>query len=430
MPTHSDQETTTLKAERVLIVLACWLGLLYLWSYVDVKALAAIFPFSAISDPRIQGTGLPYGVAFLVVLWLALRLRLTAVRVWGLGLVLILLANLAQGGYAKGLMAPLWHSGQQYAQDALRIGLDWRFDWRDWLDHFTDIQHNLLLHTKTHPPFAVLLNYFSLGWGNRHILSWLFILLGSTSIPLVNLVLRTTGLRTNRANLLALLFAVIPAISIYAAVSLDAVVLATSTLALLGLAKLIRDEKRSWAALSLFAVGVLTTNALTFAGLFLFGVAVCWVRHKQVRTALLITAGLGLVCYLILRVGFGYDHFVAFLQATTSENPDGFRLISWPAHYWLTRVECIGEIIALLSVPVLLAFRRQFHSLSLAGMAVLLLMFLSGAYRTGETGRVCMFIYPYLFLSLQHLGRSALRRLILGAGVQSILMQVFFDWGW
>ena len=61
---------------------------------------------------------------------------------------------------------------------------------------------------------------------------------------------------------------------------------------------------------------------------------------------------------------------------------------------------------------------------------MLLLVFLSGAYRTGETGRICMFIYPYLFLSLQHLDRSALRGLILGAGVQSVLMQVFFDWFW
>ncbi len=426
MSTHGDQETTTLRAERVLIVLACWLGLVYLWSHLDVKALASIFPFSALDGPHFYRTGLPYSVAFLLVLWLAPRLRLTVLRVWGLGLVLILLSNLTQGDYPTALVKPLWHEGKQYVQDAIRIGLDWRL----WLDQFTDVQQSLLSHTRAHPPFAVLLNYFPLHYGNVHVLSWLFIFLGSISIPLVNLVLRTTGVRSNRANLLTLLFAVIPAISIYAAVSLDAVVLTTSTLALLGLAKLIRDERWSWAACSLFAAGVLATNALTFGGLFLFGVALCWVRHRRVRTALLITVGLGLVCYFVLRIGFGYDHIVAFLQATAIENPDGLRLVSWPAHYWLTRVECIGEVAAFLSIPVLLAFRRKFHPLSLTGMAVLLLVFLSGAYRTGETGRICMFIYPYLFLSLQHLDRSALRGLILGAGVQSVLMQVFFDWFW
>jgi len=423
---HDDQKTAKVTAERVLVVLACWLGLVYLWSHLDVRALAPIFPFSALDGPHLYRTGLPYGVAFLLVLWLALRLRLTPVRVWGLGLLLIVLANLTQCDYATGLLKPLWFENKQYAQDALRIGLDWRL----WLDHFTDVQHNLLLHTKTHPPFAVLLNYFPIRYGNVHVLSWLFILLGSASIPLVNLVLRAAGLRSDRANLLTMLFAVIPAMNIYAAVSLDAVVLTTSTLALLGLTRLIRDERWSWGALSLFAAGVLATNALTFGGLFLFGVALCWVRKRPVRVALLITVVLGLVCYFALRAGVGYDHFVAFLQASASENAGGFRLVSWPAHYWFTRAECVGEIAAFLSIPVLLAFRRPFHSLSLTGVAVLLLMFLSGAYRTGETGRVCMFIYPYLFLSLQHLDRSALRRLILGAGVQSILMQIFFDWFW
>ena len=228
---HGNHKTTRVTAERVLIVLACWLGLVYLWSHLDVKALAPIFPFSALDGPHLYRTGLPYGVAFLLVLWLSLRLRLTPVRVWGLGLLLIVLANLTQADYTTGLLKPLWFEDKQYAQDALRIGLDWRL----WLDRFTDIQHSLLLHTKTHPPFAVLLNYFPLRYGNVHVLSWLFILLGSASIPLVNLVLRATGLRSDRANLLTMLFAVIPAMNIYAAVSLDAVVLTTSTLALLGL---------------------------------------------------------------------------------------------------------------------------------------------------------------------------------------------------
>lgn len=140
--------------------------------------------------------------------------------------------------------------------------------------------------------------------------------------------------------------------------------------------------------------------------------------------------GVGLLCYVALRFWFGYDHLVAFGLASASEHPDGFRLISWPAHYWLTRVECVAEIAAFLSIPVLLAFRRKLHPVTLSGVTVLLLMFLTGVFRTGETGRICMLIYPFLFLSLRHLERPALRRLIACAGAQSILMQILVEWFW
>lgn len=411
---------------RILLLSACWLGLVYLWSVIPVKALAPIFPFSALDGPHLYRTGLPFGVGFLLVLWLALKLRLTAIRVWALGLALIVLGNLTQGTYALGLIKPLLHEGKQYANEALRVGADWRM----WLDRFTDTQRLLLSHTRSHPPFPVLLSYFPMRYGSVHVLSWLFILLASGVIPLVNRVLRTVGVQSDRALQLSLLFAVIPAVNIYGAASLDAVVLATSTLFLLGLVKLIHEERWTWGAFALFATGILTTSALTFSGLFLFGVAACWVRRRRVRSALVSTVVIGLVCYLVLRFGFGYDHLVAFLQASAIENPDGFRLISWPAHYWLTRVECVGEIAAFLSIPVLLALKRGLDRLTLTGFGVLALMLLTGAYRTGETGRVCMFIYPYIFLSLKHIGPVSTRWLILGAGLQSIAMQVFFDWFW
>ena len=426
--TSSLESLTTPKpvSHRALIVLACWIALTFVWSSLDVRSLAPIFPFSALDGPHLYKTGLPYAAGFLLALWLALGLKLTPLRVWVVALILILLANLAQGGYALGLVKPLWHEGKQYAEDALRIGDDWRL----WLDQFTNIHDQLFSHSKTHPPFAVLLNYFPLRYGNIHVLTWFFIVLGTASIPLVNLVLRVVGVRPDRSNLLTLLFAVIPAINIYSVVSLDAVVLTASTLALLGLARLISDRKPLWGSVALFAVGVLAANALTFAGVFLFGVALVWVRKRQVRTALLVTVGVGLLCYVVLRLWFGYDHLVAFVLASASEHPDGFRLISWPAHYWLTRVECVAEIAAFLSIPVLLAFRRKLHPVTLSGAAVLLLMFLTGAFRTGETGRICMFIYPFLFLSLRHLERPALRRLIACAGAQSILMQILVGWFW
>jgi hypothetical protein len=411
---------------RALIVLACWIALVFLWGSLNIKALAPIFPFSALDGPHLYRTGLLYAAGFLLVLWLALHLRLSPMRVWGVALVLILLANLAQGGYGIGLLKPLWHEGKQYAQDAARIGYDWRL----WLDQFTDIHDQLFSHSKTHPPFAVLLNYFPLRYGGGHVLTWFFIFLGTSSIPLVNLVLRAAGVQADRSNLLTLLFAVVPAINIYSVVSLDAVVLTATTLALLGLVRLIRGKGPVWGAVVLFVAGALAANALTYAGVFILGVALVWARNRHVRVALMATVGVGLLCYVVLRLALGYDHLLAFSLASASEHPNGFRLVTWPAHYWLTRVECVGEVAAFLSVPILLAFRRRLHPITLSGVAVLLLIFLSGAFRTGETGRICMFIYPVLFLSLGHLEEPTLRPLIAYAGVQSILMQVLVDWFW
>ncbi|MBN2566382.1 MAG: hypothetical protein JXB46_11800 [Candidatus Eisenbacteria bacterium] len=151
-PDTGPSHQTVSAGNRVLTVLACWIALVYLWSSLDVKALAPIFPSSALDGPHLYRSGLPFAAGFLVVLWVALRLRLTPVRVWRLAVAPVLLANLAQGGYFVGLVRPLVHEGKQYAQDAMRIGDDWRL----WLSQFTRVHDQLFSHTKTHPPFAVI----------------------------------------------------------------------------------------------------------------------------------------------------------------------------------------------------------------------------------------------------------------------------------
>jgi hypothetical protein len=120
----------------------------------------------------------------------------------------------------------------------------------------------------------------------------------------------------------------------------------------------------------------------------------------------------------------------AFLTASRSENPNGFQAIGVPIHYWLTRLENMGNIAVFASVPVLAVLvRKRPDRLTAAGVLVLLLMFITGAYRTGETARACMFIYPFLFLTLKDLPAPFIRRLVAAAGIQTILMQALGSYG-
>lgn len=58
--------------------------------------------------PQTAWAGLPYAAVFVVGLWLARRLELSAERVWLLGLALIALGNLAQAGSHMGIVRPTY----------------------------------------------------------------------------------------------------------------------------------------------------------------------------------------------------------------------------------------------------------------------------------------------------------------------------------
>ena len=407
-----------------LMILASFVGVAFLFHGLAVPDTAEIFPLSMFFGPKIAWAGVPYAVALLAALWLALRHKLSVTQVWLVGLAVIVLGNLAQGGFHIGIVRPVYIWDRQYYNEAIRIG-----DWQAWLRSFTGIQGTLNAHAKTHPPFAVLLHYVI---GSRAAIGVVFTVLTSFSIPLLWRALRALGTTPERASLLSLLFAVIPAVNIYGAVSLDAVVMTTSTVFLLGLVLLINEDRWSWPAACLFAGGVLASNALSFGSLFLLAVAAYWAyRHRPVRNALGLTLALGLATYVILRWGFGYDHVRAFLNASAIENPDGFRGFAAPAHYWLTRIENVGNMAFFLSIPLLAAaVRHRPRPITLTALAVLAVMFLAGVFRTGETARACLFVYPFLFLSLTDLTEPFLRWLILAAGIQTAAMQVLGNFSW
>ncbi|MGH7599206.1 MAG: hypothetical protein ACREOI_22850 [bacterium] len=433
-------------------LLAAWVAL-GLISNLMIEAgfkldVARYFPISEFYGPTIHVSGLPYAALFLIVFFLAIKhvSRFNLVQVWLLGLTLILLGNLAQGSIDAAFYKPFYGHGGQYYHDAIRIT-----DWRQWLRDFNVNQTQLQNHSQTHPPFAVLVQYLLLEIGNRHlfILAGGFILLSSLSIILVWQILRESDLPAPRSSELALLFAVIPAFNIYSAVSLEGVVAMLCTLFLLGVIKLVRQGISRF-GMFLFATGLLLANLLTFIGTFLLATAgliglreILVKRKAGVVIALTVTLLLGMLAYVIMLRGFGYDHLEAFLAAARYDNPEGFRALHAPLDYVMTRIEGMAEIALFLSFGALAIlfhhdylklritdFNDEITSIFLAGAISLLIMFLVGAFKTGETARICLFIYPYIMLVLRKLGDSTLRAVTIFAGLQTIIMQTFGGYFW
>ncbi len=113
----------------------------------------------------------------------------------------------------------------------------------------------------------------------------------------------------------------------------------------------------------------------------------------------------------------------------------------------MTRLENAGDILVFFGPFLLVLFGRgvrlmragvcrELFLLTALGIITLLAMFLTGAFRTGETARACLFIYPYLTfpvaVCLQHYGcgnadRQVLLWLVFG---QTLAMQTLAGYYW
>jgi len=433
-------------------LVAVWVGLALLVNLLieaDFKLeIARYFPISEFHGPTFHFAGLPFAILFLIVFFFARKevSYCNGLQVWLIGLVLLVLGNLAQGSVDAAFYLPFQGYGGQYYHDAIRIT-----DWQQWLRDFNANQLQLQNHSQTHPPFAVLLHYFILEIGNRSlfILASAFIFLSSLSIILVWRILRWLGLSPQRSSQLTLLFAVLPAVNIYSAVSIEGVIATFCTLFLLGVIKTIKEGMNLVAMLFVVA-GFLLTNLLTFGGIFLAMMAflIGWqqlrLKHqKDLFIVLSIAVFCGLLLCIVMWRSFGYDHLAAFFTAAKHENPEGFRGLHMPLDYLMTRLECVSEIALFLSLGALaLLFHREHLQLRLgdwrddttviflAGMISLLAMFLSGVFKTGETARICLFIYPYFLLALHKLEEHTLRAATIFAGWQTAMMQTCAGYFW
>lgn len=406
------------------------------------------FPIAVIYETGFHRKEIPYLIVFVLLLFLLLfKIRRINEYLLIFGcFLLIIFGNLMQGGFEQGFLRP-FDGSTQYLTVALDIP-----NVREWLANFNANQHLLNLHTKTHPPFAVLIHDFFLVILNYHVKNMVmaFAATALLTVPLLMLILRIFGVDVQRRKLILLLFAVIPAVNIYSIACLDSVVMTSSTIFLLGVVILLKKPNfKIWGFL-LMASGLVFSMALNYGAIYLLGVgalAALYDLFFNKRKLVLIGLGISVLAFIAF-VGFfstfyHYNYIESFLLSSKMENPDGFRLFSDPQRYWLSRFEDISEIAFFLSFGVLSVFCSKVPKLNKTdftqgsaklvmaiGVVVLLLVLFTGAYQTGETARACLFIFPYLMLGLTEIRDETFPILILIAGTQTAIMQMIAGYFW
>lgn len=456
---HRDDAATGLTARvlviRSALILFAWASLAGVNHWLGHAGFVGdrpdFFPISIFIGPALNHAGLIFGPIFALLVIGALRFhdRCGPSVILLLGLMLILLGNLMQGGLDAAFYRPIYGAylglSTQYYHDAALIS-----DWRGWLEHFNEIQPLLNIHARTHPPFAVLLHYSLAGCGPNpfETIAYPFIFLSAISVVLLRQMPRACGCDVPTSNKLALLYACLPAANIYSAVSLDAVITTFCCLFFLGMA-LIETRGFSPRALLYCITGFTGANLLSFGGRFLaafvlvFGI---WTLWKNKRPGLLLALGICSIFFILLctalRLGTDYDHLRAFLTASRLENPHGFYALAQPASYIWTRIENLCELALFLGLPILVLLpniRRATATTRLqdfaraapvCGILVLASMFLAGAYRSGETARACLFLYPLLLLPCAALNQRLLTALFIATAAQTAVMQTFGDYFW
>lgn len=449
-----DNVKSVIRPKTIMVLISVW-GILLLvyrfFLYPKNLDVPEWFPFSVMVGFSLHREGIRYLFLFLILLTILLVFYKKInefVIVIGCSL-LIVTGNLMQGGFEFAFLQPFYAGKSQYYHDALNVP-----NVREWLATFNQNQQLLSLHSRTHPPFAVLIHdlFFVLfPRGGLNALAIGFGVISLSIIPIFLILLKINGVSSNNRKLLLILFSVIPAVNIYTVVCLDGVISASSTLFLLGIAIILKKPGLRVIGYLLMALGLVTTNLLTYGGTFLIGIGALLTlvnllkekKHYLLIGYLFSVLSL-LVILFILDKGFNYNHLKGFITAATIENPGGFRLFADPINYLLTRFEDIFEIAFYLSFGLLSFFvsgeivsfdirniTRDNNQITFVfSSALLIIMFLSGAYRTGETARACLFIYPYLFYPLFNTSEEKIKGLIILASIQTIIMQLFINFFW
>lgn len=399
-----------------------------------IPALSGFLKLPRLAMAAVSGVVL--GFAILLVR----RDRLTVPLSLALGLALALASN-GILGRAEGYAGPV--AGQndeslQYYDDALAIGSVGKF-----LASYTARQPEFSTHTKTHPPGPVLLMAACARAGMSPEAIAIFLGLGSLMVVggCLAVGLRRIGMEDRDTAWWTLLVLCLPAVQIYSIYSVDATIAAFS--ALLLLASLL---DHGWARIVLASAALVALLSLSFGSLvFVPIVAAVWRWRGRGWGELVWIGALVAIVLGTVQLVYGYDYLASMMTASRLENPQGFRLLADPVSYLATRLENVAEPI-LFAGPVmtlvLAGWWRSSHRSSTEGRALLLLLallgvaFLTGAYRTGETARACLFVVPFAALAL---ARSACKSVLssqargvalLVVGLQAIAMQSLARFYW
>ncbi|TDL99978.1 MAG: hypothetical protein C4K58_01665 [Flavobacteriaceae bacterium] len=267
-----------------------------------------------------------------------------------------------------------------------------------------------------------------------------FLLIYSVNFFLIKEIL--TLLKTNiesQKSLLSLFF-VIPAVNIYGIGGLDSIIVTFFTTYLLGLF-LVLQEKRI--GVLLMVIGFTISSLLTFGSMFLVGLSVLVLAlnlksFKKLVVAYLILAIVFVFVSIFLNKFYNYNHFESFIQASILENRAGYRLFINTTYFTLSRIENIFDIVVLLNPLILviglthkkLNFKNLNIRIFISGMLTLLLIFATGAYKTGETARAMLFIFPYFLLTLIECTKQTLNTLFLTTLTFCALLQFSGSFFW
>lgn len=430
------------------IAIAVWIAIaganFYYQHQGGYTGTGILFPISVIYPNQFLWSGFVFAFLFLISGIFAFRFadKMNVYLLFLIAVILVLLGNLSQGNFDIAFLQPFYLKGRQYYADAINIT-----DGQIWLRDFSGNLEQFQMHTKTHPPFVTLLHYWILNISNIETLAIVFFAIGSLSFPLFYKILVDLGFEETRRKWALLLFAVVPSVNIYLLVSIDALVLTSTLIFLLGFARIFHQNKIDSVSFLLISSGLILTNLLTFSGLFLFAFLGCisfYFLSKGKWNFVwlsLMSAAVFVLTFLIIYTTTSYNQLETFLLASQSENPDGFRLFHQPFVYLMTRMEDIGEIFLFLSFGFLSVFfskksgtevfdYRNINILFFSAISAISAMLLTGAYGTGETARACLFLVPYFLILLKGISSENFKIMFYLCLFQTFGMQIIGNFYW
>ena len=375
------------------------------------------------------------------------------------GIVFTILTSLIQG-WETGIINPI--GGQsEILVDALQISNPLSF-----IMNFEELQSTLTIHAQTQPPGAVLVIYllYVIFQNPGSISIALFIISSVFSVYFMNgIYVRLFDEQLSKYAVF--LFVLLPAIQVYYLANIYAIV---STL-VLGLLYYYFHPNNAVSIIGSFLclfLGTFISFLFVYTVLFLFIFELFQFFNRKadepiqnrVKSFLTHPAKLVGICigvasvYIGMAIFLDFNYITAFLYATSSENPNGFMLIANPLEYLVTRIQDVldiliffGPILTVLCYEGFMWLKKNKemdeivstkYNVVLASLVALLLLFLTGAPKKGETARICMFILPLLlipvitFLQNKDVTWREKVLLLIVVFAQTVLIQTIGVWLW
>ncbi|HNX26845.1 MAG TPA: hypothetical protein PKK48_05495, partial [Phycisphaerae bacterium] len=262
-----------------------WLWIFAIWAVLEafcvwlriglsIEDVPLKFPISiCIISPHLKNW--PMLAVFCTIAWLVMK-NIRQIKTAGLilfSLLLICSGNLMQG-FNGAFLYPLGvetgNTDQYYAEAA---GI--KISSAEWLADFNENQRDLMTHSRTHPPFAVLLFRELAGAAtndgtcSRWPVLAVWLICTSLCVPMLFEIFHKIGIGINHAKYLAIFLAVMPAFNIYSVLSLDSMIFFLSLFFFHGITD-INARGANLENIVAVTISTIAINLLTFGGIFFF----------------------------------------------------------------------------------------------------------------------------------------------------------------